>query len=80
MSTESEARGQPGSTIEEEVAKAQVEWLKELLIKIGPRKVKLGVEYLRLAAFLDQGLEQIRRNVLYNKAKKDGSIDDDIPF
>ena len=75
MSTQTEASGQPGSSHEEEIAKAQVEWLKSLLIQIGPRKVLCGYEYMRLAVFIEAGLERIKSQVIFKHMS-----DDDIPF
>jgi hypothetical protein len=64
---------------DEDVLKAQIEWLKDLIIKIGPRNVLCGYDTLRLAVFIDRGLEEVKRNVLYGKTRKPG-VDDDIPF
>ena len=57
------------------IALSRVEWLKELVIKIGPRKVLVGVEYMTLTKFIDQGLEIIAINEQFK-----GVSDDDIPF
>lgn len=71
--------GMADSELEKEVLRAQIDWLKELLIKLGPKRVQNGVpavRYLTLEEFIDEGLAEIERQKKYKQI----NFDDDIPF
>jgi hypothetical protein len=78
MDSRTEDRGADGSSPEElelAIARAQVAWLIEILVLIGPRTVQVGYEFMRLRAYVEEGLKKIDGIERFKRI-----TDDDIPF